>query len=111
MNTWELNAHACKLMRFTPIGEGVQFIGSDLHISTGSTEVLDFIATSTEATIELRADAGARNGSICLYSETEPKEIAFEGSAEASYTYENNIIMVSLKDRSRSGKQFVTVKF
>lgn len=107
----ELNAHACKLMRFTPIGEGVQFIGSDLHISTGSTEVLDFIATSTEATIELRADAGARNGSICLYSETEPKEIAFEGIAEASYTYENNIIMVSLKDRSRSGKQFVTVKF
>ncbi len=106
-----LGVHANRLMRFTPVSDGVQFIGSDLHISTGSTEITDVRVADTEAEIVLRADAGARCGSLYLYSETAPTALSFEGMADASYTYADNLICITLTDRARAGTQSVKVVF
>ena len=106
-----LDSHACRLMRFTPVTDGIQFVGSDLHISTGSTEVEDVILSDSSAEILLRADAGARCGALYIYSEKAPVSIDFAGMEKAEYTMEENIVKVSLTNRSRSGEQYIKLAF
>ena len=108
----KLDKHSCKLMRFTPIdNEKPQLIGSDLHISMGAAEIKDIIYTDTFMEIFFNSNAGARNGSVYIYSDKDVNYISFVGTKNAEVTKKDNIIKITLTERERNVEQSVKLYF
>ncbi|MDR0730331.1 MAG: alpha-galactosidase [Treponema sp.] len=68
-STGELPAHGSRLLRLSPLAEDRPVIvGSTLHISMGAAEIADVLYGKNSLTIRLKPQAGARTGSLFVYS-------------------------------------------
>jgi len=109
----ELSAHACKLLRFTPVATAMEpiLIGSDLHISMGAAEVQDILYGNNSVELRLNPAAGARDGALYLYSPCQPTGCSFTGCKNAFFTKERNVVKISIIGREWNGIQKVTIYF
>ncbi|MDR2618336.1 MAG: hypothetical protein LBC62_05640, partial [Treponema sp.] len=76
--TGDLPAHGSRLLRLTPVSEDRPVVvGSTLHISMGAAEIVDVLTGKDTLTIRLHPAAGAREGTVFVYS---PKPLSYEGA-------------------------------
>ncbi|MFZ2657279.1 MAG: glycoside hydrolase family 36 protein [Victivallales bacterium] len=103
----DLAPHACKLLRLTAQADVPVIIGSDLHMSMGAADIADFRATDTSVLIRL-TDAGARSGSLFLYSTALLELDSMEGAGEVVVRQNTpNVWEISIRDRQRMKRQVV----
>lgn len=105
-STPRLGPSASQHLRFTPLPQdpvAPVFIGSNLHIFCGASELKEFVSKRGECQITL-TDAGAREGAIFLYSRQQPVLARALGCTVSGITSAGeNVWRVSLHDR-RSGQ-------
>jgi hypothetical protein len=107
-----LPPHGSKVLRLTQLPERDDFpvlVGSNLHISMGSSEIRILSSNPNGMTIEL-TDAGAREGKLFIYSK---KPLILEKSTGCNsfiVPEKNNIYIIVLTDRQRGIGQVISVK-
>lgn len=108
-----LDSHSCKVLRFTPVepNKATYFIGSNLHISMGAAEIADIKHAENSVSIDLNPNAGAREGSIYIYSNKKVTDVNTIGCELSAFEHNGGIIKVTIKNRARMGTQNVTVNF
>lgn len=106
-----LPIHGGKLLRFTPvkIGDDPQLVGSDLHITMGAAEVADVICSDNGMEICLYP-AGAKDGTLHIYSKKPFTNVQWEGCEKASVEMQEDIALVRLDGRSMAKKQRIILR-
>jgi alpha-galactosidase len=98
-----------QLLRLTPLKDQPILIGSNLHISMGSTEVKGIDYSNSHINIELDPNAGCRKGRLYFYSE-KPLGNARSTNSDCSIIRQStNIYIVVLTNRIRDKKELVTI--
>jgi hypothetical protein len=68
-HTGDLPVHGSRLLRLTPCaGDTPLLVGSTLHISMGAAEIVDVLAGENTFSVRLNPAAGAREGTLYIYS-------------------------------------------
>ena len=98
-----------ELLRLTPITKNPVVIGSNLHISMGAAEIKTVAYSEAKITLELDANAGARNGRIYFYSEKLLSDATSTNSDAFIFKKQENIYVLVLTTRERNKKEIVTI--
>ncbi|MDR3147341.1 MAG: alpha-galactosidase [Treponema sp.] len=101
-NTGTLGAHASRLLRLSPLRDDRPVIvGSTLHISMGAAEIADVLTAPGRFTIRLHPAAGARHGTLFVYSPSPLSCEGAEGLSVGPLTNEGGLYAVPLSKRDR----------
>ena len=105
----KLSPHGCKVLRITPAAAEPTVIGSTLHIGCGAAELTDFMVTDNTIRLVL-SDAGAREGSIWLYSREILSLQSTNGLEAATLAAQcNDLWKLEVRKRQKSQPQYITL--
>lgn len=112
-STPRLGPSASQHLRFTPLAQNPSapiFIGSNLHIFCGASELQNFVSTRGKCEMTL-TDAGAREGAIYLYSRQQPLlEKALGCTVSGITSAGENVWRVSLHERKSGQRQHIALR-
>ena len=100
--------HSAKLLRFTPVTETPELIGSTFHIGCGTNEVENVTVSEQKMEIDLNTD-GAKDGKLFVSCASEPK--VFCDDAECKVYYQNGIAEMDVKRHKANTNLKITLKF
>lgn len=101
--------HASKIVKLTELSDLPVLVGSDLHISMGAAEILNYNVLENFIQIEL-TDAGARSGSIFLFSSKPVKLEKVDGIKNVEiWNAEENVWELRIDGRQRGSRQKIAL--
>ncbi len=109
----DIAPHGCRLLRLTP-AEGnskIVLVGSDMHISMGAAEIANISCTDNSAVITLIPEAGTRDGSLYFITESKPSSVSVTGSEAYDFTWEDQLLRISLSKRDLRTAQKIIINF
>ncbi len=99
-----VRAHGCLLLRLTPLSEAPVLIGSTLHITMGTAELLK--SEPAQHSVELHlTDAGARNGTLYFFSRHQLIVSSAQGLKVTAVKHSGDVWRVDVANRQRGQPQ------
>ncbi len=99
-----------QLLKLTPLASHPVLIGSNLHISMGTTEVQNISYTNSQVVIEMKSNAGSRDGRLYFYSEKQLSNVKSTNSDSFIIRQNKNIYVLILTGRIRDKKELITIE-
>lgn len=102
----ELKPMQCEHLCITPLNYDFQVVGSNLHLSCGAEEIDNVISTKLFAKIHL-TQAGAKDGSLFVYSKNMIFKISSKGLDASLEKLENGFYKIEIKNRIKTSNQII----